>query len=68
MMYNLSKHFTALLIIFLLIANYSCKYSSDLHDTSNYLSMADTLENSLFSEIIEPWYPLVIDTAYGGYL
>jgi len=67
-MYNLPRSQTALAIIFILIVNLSCKYSSEPQDNSNYISMADTLESSLFSEIIGPWYPLVIDTVYGGYL
>jgi mannobiose 2-epimerase len=30
--------------------------------------LADSLEESLFRYILEPWYPLVIDTLHGGYL
>lgn len=36
--------------------------------TSDETLLADTLENSLFEFIIEPWYPLVIDTVNGGYI
>ncbi|MEA3461495.1 MAG: AGE family epimerase/isomerase [Bacteroidota bacterium] len=31
------------------------------------LILADRLEESLFTYILEPWYPLVIDTLNGGY-
>jgi mannobiose 2-epimerase len=31
------------------------------------LALADQLEESLFQYILEPWYPLVIDTVNGGY-
>jgi mannobiose 2-epimerase len=31
------------------------------------MALADRLEESLFKYILEPWYPLVIDTVNGGY-
>jgi mannobiose 2-epimerase len=30
-------------------------------------ALADQMEESLFRYILEPWYPLVIDTLHGGY-
>ncbi|MFO7934591.1 MAG: AGE family epimerase/isomerase [Bacteroidales bacterium] len=30
--------------------------------------VASELENSLLNEIFEPWYPRIIDSAYGGYI
>ncbi len=38
------------------------------HDLSDRALLADTLEKSLFEFIIEPWYPLIIDTVNGGYI
>ena len=35
---------------------------------SNQTLLADTLELSLFEFIIDPWYPLIIDTSNGGYI
>jgi len=35
--------------------------------TEPLLALADSLESSLFTYILEPWYPLVIDTVNGGY-
>ncbi|KPL14474.1 MAG: hypothetical protein AMS26_10570 [Bacteroides sp. SM23_62] len=37
-------------------------------DLSDQALLADTLENSLFEFIIDPWYPLNIDTINGGYI
>ncbi|MCK4855048.1 MAG: hypothetical protein KAT31_12315, partial [Bacteroidales bacterium] len=34
---------------------------------SDQTLLADTMENSLSEFIIEPWYPLIIDTLNGGY-
>ncbi len=31
-------------------------------------ALAGEMEESLFEYIIEPWYPLIIDSAYGGYI
>ena len=36
-------------------------------DRSGQLNLADQLEESLFEYILNPWYPLVIDSVYGGY-
>lgn len=30
--------------------------------------LADDLEESLFNDILQPWYPLILDTVYGGYI
>ena len=37
-------------------------------DQSEQLKLADLLEESLFEYIVDPWYPLVIDSMYGGYI
>jgi len=37
-------------------------------DQSEQLKLADLLEESLFDYIVDPWYPLVIDSMYGGYI
>ncbi len=34
----------------------------------DYLPMAATLEKSLFNDIMDHWYPLILDSAAGGYL
>jgi mannobiose 2-epimerase len=38
------------------------------HDLSDQALLADTLERSLFEYIIDPWYPLIIDSLNGGYI
>jgi len=38
-----------------------------LSGQKDQLALADLLEESLFTYILEPWYPLVIDTLNGGY-
>ena len=35
--------------------------------SSDQALLADTLESSLFDFIIDPWYPLIIDSSNGGY-
>lgn len=37
-------------------------------DPYGYLSMADTLEESLFTNIVNQWYPMNIDSVNGGYV
>ncbi len=37
-------------------------------DHSEQLKLADQLEESLFEYIVNPWYPLVIDSMHGGYI
>lgn len=47
----------------------SCSESNkNVNTSAKYLSMADTLENSLFKDIVDNWYPRIIDQEYGGYL
>jgi len=36
-------------------------------EENGQLALSDSLEQSLFKYILEPWYPLVIDTVNGGY-
>ncbi len=50
----------------------ACRNSSQKEspDSTSYIDpviLADSLELSLFTYILEPWYPLVIDTINGGY-
>lgn len=59
------------IILVLLIVSilYSCSEGEKQNDTvSPYLSMADTLEKSLYNDIIDLWYPRIIDLDHGGYL
>lgn len=37
-------------------------------DPYGYAAMADTLEQSLFKEIVDVWYPRIMDYEYGGFL
>ncbi len=67
-MNNFSNHLLSLTVTCLIVVNFSCDPSSKPEVSANYLSVADTLEASLFSEIIKSWYPLVIDSVHGGYL
>lgn len=53
---------------FLLLAAtlFSCQ-SGLPGESGKNAELADQLEESLFQYILEPWYPLVIDTVNGGY-
>lgn len=47
---------------------FSCTEVKEKDKISPYLSMADTLEKSLYNDIIDLWYPRIIDLEQGGYL
>ena len=64
-MKTIVKYPTWMAIIIVLL---SCSVSNDDDKSSGYLSMADTLEQSLFENIVNKWYPRVIDNQHGGYL
>jgi len=59
-------------ILLLVIAFSSCqtRKSEESAVTTEHAeeeALADRLEESLFNYILEPWYPLVLDTVNGGY-
>ncbi|MEN8229917.1 MAG: AGE family epimerase/isomerase [Bacteroidota bacterium] len=68
------KRFVTLLITALtLIAGSACgsgSSSEDHHENllPGYSKVALELEKSLFDFIIDPWYPRILDTLYGGYI
>lgn len=37
-------------------------------DTDERLKMADVMENSIKTEMLNVWYPRAVDTVYGGFL
>jgi mannobiose 2-epimerase len=47
---------------------FSCTEVKEKDSVSPYLSMADILEKSLYNDIIDLWYPRIIDLEHGGYL
>ena len=53
-------------VVFFIV--YSCSNVEEKDPVSPYLSMADTLEKSLYNDIIDLWYPRIIDLEHGGYL
>ncbi len=55
-------------IYFLFFIMISCDTSQKISSRDNYGAMADSIEESLFEELINVWYPRVIDSTYGGYL
>jgi mannobiose 2-epimerase len=61
------KHtiFTRVITIVLVVAGSLLACSTP--DRSGQLTLADQLEESLFEYILNPWYPLAIDTLNGGY-
>lgn len=59
-------------VVFLQVILTTCGTGGGPGDHSGQTSseqtlLADTLETSLFEFIIEPWYPLILDTQNGGY-
>jgi len=53
----------ALLSILLILLSNACTSSSQ-----RSASLTDELEQSLFNDIIHPWYPRCLDTIFGGYI
>ncbi len=47
---------------------FSCSEVKEKDSVSPYISMADTLEKSLYNDIVNLWYPRIIDLEHGGYL
>ena len=47
---------------------FSCSEVKEKDPISPYITMADTLEKSLYNDIINLWYPRIIDLEHGGYL
>ncbi|MEE9463907.1 MAG: AGE family epimerase/isomerase [Bacteroidales bacterium] len=66
------SHKTVSILILIPIISIACGTGSGTENhsgksLSDQTLLADTLENSLSEFIIEPWYPLIIDTLNGGY-
>jgi mannobiose 2-epimerase len=57
--------FTRVITILLVVAG--SQLSCSTPDRSGQLTVETQLEESLFEYILNPWYPLVIDTLNGGY-
>jgi len=55
-------------IAFMLYVVLSSSCTSEDKTSSDPSGLASELEESLFSYIIDPWYPRNIDTLYGGYI
>ena len=60
--------FQILAVITFFSLAFSCSVVKEKTEVSPYLSMADTLEKSLYNDIIDLWYPRIIDLEHGGYL
>jgi mannobiose 2-epimerase len=60
-----NKIFVCILIA---TASISCVPEKAQDTSPDYSAMADTLEQSLFEDIVDVWYPRIIDKEYGGYL
>lgn len=66
--YSLNGLVTSVIpIILLSLCLQNCTAPTEKTSEINYSAMADTLEISLFNEMIDVWYPMVIDSADGGY-
>ena len=67
------NRFILLFLVILPLSIQSCSSVSregavDQEKPAAYASMADELEESLFNDLINRWYPLNIDTVYGGFV
>jgi mannobiose 2-epimerase len=51
-----------------LIVLFSCSGTDQQKKSTSYSAMEDTLEVSLFKDIVNVWYPRIIDKKYGGYI
>jgi len=61
-----------LCILFLALCPIACRTNKTGNSAANdqkekQVVLADQMEESLFKYILDPWYPLVIDTVNGGY-
>jgi len=59
-------------LVLLAMGLFSCqsgkiRESGTTAEQAEPLALADSLEESLFKYILEPWYPLIIDAENGGY-
>ena len=59
--------FLFILVLALSLAACQSKKTSVSPEQVGQIALADQLEESFFKYILEPWYPLVIDTVNGGY-
>jgi len=60
--------FAMMLVLFQACQSNKEKESDGRDSSTAYSLVADTLEKSLFCDIIDVWYPRNIDTFYGGYI
>lgn len=66
------RKFTLGVAVILIMSLPSCQSkkageTSMVPEQAQQSALADQLEESLFTNILEPWYPLVIDSVNGGY-
>lgn len=69
----IKSNLPVLIIVFILVISTACGTGGNPEDqarqtSSDQVLLADTLEMSLLEFIIDPWYPLNIDTLNGGYI
>ena len=62
MKFTIRIHLLKITILALAMSLSACQFRN-----ASPMALADQLEESLFRYILEPWYPLVIDTLNGGY-
>jgi mannobiose 2-epimerase len=65
---DITRYFTGIIAIYFSLSLFSCNPTEKVTVERSYGNMADTLEKSLQEEIINVWYPRIIDSTYGGYL
>jgi len=65
---GIPSDFMRMILVLLSIILISCDSAKKISSRYNYGAMADSVEESLFKELIDVWYPRIIDSAYGGYL
>jgi len=64
---DITGYFIRIIILNLFLIVFSCNTKETSQTYPSYSSMADTLEKSLQEELLEVWYPRIIDSVYGGY-
>lgn len=64
---DIHRYFTGIIVLYFSITLFSCNPPEKIVSGSSYAAMSDTLEKSLNEEIINVWYPRIIDSTYGGY-
>ena len=64
----MKKSIQSLVFFSALILLFSCSETRTEKKTNTYSIMADTLEKSLFKDIVDIWYPRIIDREHGGFI